>query len=101
MTRDCPGQTDGGGCAYAEQNPSGSKRRLRVDATRCRSKAAAAAERRVGRHGAAARRARDPVAHYRTSRHDRIRTPAWPTPLLKSLGSPNISTLFPGANIKC
>jgi thioredoxin reductase len=49
----------------------------------------------------AARGARDGVEAYRTSRHDRIRTPAWPTPLLKSSGSPNIWILLPAANTTC
>ena len=39
----------------------------------------------------------DSCAHYRISRHDRMRTPTCPMPLLKSSGSPNASTFAPGA----
>ena len=43
----------------------------------------------------AALRADDRLSHYRISRHDRMRTPTWPMPLLKSSGSPNASTRAP------
>ena len=41
------------------------------------------------------RRTRNRLRHYLISRQDRILTPTWPTPLLKSSGSPNASTIAP------
>src|SRR5206468_6226134 len=48
-----------------------------------------------------AERADDVTAAHRISRHDRIRTPACPTPLLYAFESPNISTFPPTENARC
>src|SRR6185503_10138007 len=49
----------------------------------------------------AAFRANDVSHDYLTSRHERIRTPAWPTPLLKSSLLPKIDTFLPLPNTRC
>src|SRR5207247_658809 len=46
-------------------------------------------------------RADNRLCHYLTSRHERIRTPAWPTPLSYAFGSPKSCVSVPDPKIRC
>src|SRR5204863_2303714 len=63
--------------------------------------AAAQASTPIRPNARSAERADDVTAAHRISRHDRIRTPACPTPLLYAVESPNISTFPPTENARC